>query len=94
MGRESPEEDGLPTSSLLLNEVPGYVNHDNSTSSSDPSVTPLVVFSTLVALCGSFVSGCASGYSSPAESGIMEDLGLSTAAVSLTKHTCCMATML
>ncbi|KAF8038977.1 hypothetical protein BT93_B1504 [Corymbia citriodora subsp. variegata] len=83
MGRESPEEDGLPTSSPLLNEVPGYVNHDNSTSSSDPSVTPLVVFSTLVALCGSFVSGCASGYSSPAESGIMEDLGLSTAAYSL-----------
>ncbi|KAL3750200.1 hypothetical protein ACJRO7_011221 [Eucalyptus globulus] len=84
MGRGSPEEDGLPTSSLLLlREVPGYGNHGNSVPSSDPSVTPLVVFSTLVAVCGSFVTGCASGYSSPAESGIMEDLGLSTAEYSL-----------
>ncbi|KAI6684812.1 hypothetical protein NL676_030725 [Syzygium grande] len=83
MGRERPEEDGLPTSSLLLKEVPGYGNRGNSLSSSDPSVTPLVVFSTVVAVCGSFVTGCASGYSSPAESGIMEDLGLSTAAYSL-----------
>ncbi|XP_010043132.2 sugar transporter ERD6-like 5 isoform X2 [Eucalyptus grandis] len=83
MGRESPEEDGLPTASLLLEDVSGDGNRGNPTSSSDPSVTPLVVLSTLVALCGSFVSGCASGYSSPAESGIMEDLGLSTAAYSL-----------
>ncbi|XP_048136936.1 LOW QUALITY PROTEIN: sugar transporter ERD6-like 5 [Rhodamnia argentea] len=59
-------------------------SHGSSvTSSSDPAVTPLVVFSTLVAVSGSFVTGCASGYSSPAESGIMEDLGLSTAAYSL-----------
>ncbi|XP_056166115.1 sugar transporter ERD6-like 5 isoform X2 [Syzygium oleosum] len=83
MGRERPEEDGLPTGSLLLKDVSGDGNHSNSTSSSDPSVTPLVVFSTLVAVCGSFVTGCASGYSSPAELGIMEDLGLSTAAYSL-----------
>ncbi|KAK3433791.1 sugar transporter ERD6-like 5 isoform X1 [Eucalyptus grandis] len=77
MERESQEEDGLSTSSLLLG------NYGESMTSSDPSVTPLLVFSTLVALCGSFVSGCTSGYSSPAESGIMEDLGLSTAAYSL-----------
>ncbi|XP_030549949.1 sugar transporter ERD6-like 5 [Rhodamnia argentea] len=71
------EEDGLPTRSLLLGDSA------NSNSSSDPKVTPLVVFSTLVAVCGSFATGCASGYSSPAESGIMEDLGISTAAYSL-----------
>ncbi|XP_048141769.1 sugar transporter ERD6-like 5 isoform X2 [Rhodamnia argentea] len=73
MERESPEgEDGSPTSSLLLGK-----------SSSESSVRPLVVLSTLVAVSGSFATGCASGYSSPAESGIMEDLGLSTAAYSL-----------
>ncbi|KAF8020129.1 hypothetical protein BT93_G0739 [Corymbia citriodora subsp. variegata] len=78
MERESPEEDGLPmTSSLLLGRS------SDSKPSGDPPVTPLVVFSTLVAVCGSFATGCASGYSSPAESGIMEDLGLSTAAYSL-----------
>ncbi|KAK3441698.1 hypothetical protein EUGRSUZ_B02018 [Eucalyptus grandis] len=52
-------------------------------SSSDPAVTPLVILSTLVAVSGSFTAGCAIGYSSPAESGIMEDLGLSTAVYSL-----------
>ncbi|XP_056166121.1 sugar transporter ERD6-like 5 [Syzygium oleosum] len=83
MGREIAEEDGLPTGSLLLKDVSGDGNPGSSTSSSDPSVTPLVVFSTLVAVCGSFVTGCAYGYSSPSESGIMEDLGLSTAAYSL-----------
>ncbi|KAI6703036.1 hypothetical protein NL676_012172 [Syzygium grande] len=84
MERESPEEDGMPTSSLLVG------NSGDSMSSSDPSVTPLVVFSTLVAVCGSFATGCAwhislvrSVYSSPAESGIMEDLLPSTAAYSL-----------
>uniref|UniRef100_A0A2N9IAU3 Major facilitator superfamily (MFS) profile domain-containing protein n=1 Tax=Fagus sylvatica TaxID=28930 RepID=A0A2N9IAU3_FAGSY len=34
----------------------------------------------MVALCGSLTIGCSSGFSSPAESGIMEDLGLSVAA--------------
>ncbi|KAL3742502.1 hypothetical protein ACJRO7_017900 [Eucalyptus globulus] len=77
MERESPEEDGLLTSSPLLG------NSGNPKPSSDPPVTPLVVFGTLVAVCGSFATGCASGYSSPAESGIMEDLGLSTTAYSL-----------
>ncbi|RVW53396.1 Sugar transporter ERD6-like 5 [Vitis vinifera] len=39
----------------------------------------VAVFSTAVAVCGAFTSGCAVGYSSPAESGIMDDLGLSVA---------------
>ncbi|KAK2640571.1 hypothetical protein Ddye_028366 [Dipteronia dyeriana] len=45
----------------------------------DSSVTSVVIFSTSVAICGSFCTGCGSGYSSPAEAGIMEDLGLTVA---------------
>ncbi|XP_065618515.1 sugar transporter ERD6-like 5 [Quercus suber] len=37
----------------------------------------------MVALCGSLTIRCSSGFSSPAESGIMEDLGLSVAAYSV-----------
>ncbi|XP_031261560.1 sugar transporter ESL1-like isoform X1 [Pistacia vera] len=50
---------------------------------SSSSVTAMLVFSTLVAVCGFFCYGFAVGYSSPAESGIMEDLGLSVAAYSV-----------
>ncbi|XP_030460636.1 sugar transporter ERD6-like 5 isoform X1 [Syzygium oleosum] len=82
--RERLGEDGLPTSPLLPKEVSAHGSHGSSImSSTDLAVTPLVVFSTLVVVSGSFVTGCATGYSSPAESGIMEDLGLSTAAYSL-----------
>ncbi|KAK3441702.1 hypothetical protein EUGRSUZ_B02020 [Eucalyptus grandis] len=83
MVRDSLEEDGLSTGSLLLKEVSNCGSHGDSISSSDSSVTVLLGFSTLVAVCGSFVTGCAVGYSSPAMSGIMEDLGLSVAAYSL-----------
>ncbi|XP_048136667.1 sugar transporter ERD6-like 5 [Rhodamnia argentea] len=82
--RERLAEDGFPTSPLLPEEVSAHGSHGSSiTSSSDAAVTPFVVFSTLVAVSSSFVMGCATGYSSPAESGIMEDLGLSKAAYSL-----------
>ncbi|KAJ0013501.1 hypothetical protein Pint_19944 [Pistacia integerrima] len=47
------------------------------------SVTAVLVFSTLVAVCIFFCYGFALGYSSPAESGIMEDLGLTVAAYSV-----------
>ncbi|KAL2511795.1 Sugar transporter ERD6-like 5 [Abeliophyllum distichum] len=43
------------------------------------SATTVVVFSTLVAVLGSYVFGCAIGFSSPAQSGILDDLGLSLA---------------
>ncbi|KAJ4839538.1 hypothetical protein Tsubulata_028704 [Turnera subulata] len=78
-------EAGLPTKPLLVKS-----NSDVSSSSttdvaisSDSSVTACVVFSTLIAVCGSFCYGCAMGYSSPAESGIMKDLGLSAAEYSV-----------
>ncbi|KAJ6876887.1 sugar transporter ERD6-like 5 [Populus alba x Populus x berolinensis] len=47
------------------------------------SATTMVVLSTLVAVSGSYVFGSAIGYSSPTQSGIMEDLGLSVAEFSL-----------
>ncbi|KAF3944872.1 hypothetical protein CMV_028699 [Castanea mollissima] len=50
---------------------------------SDSKATPTVVLSSMVALCASLTMGCSSGFSSPAESGIMEDLGLSVAAYSV-----------
>ncbi|GLT38345.1 hypothetical protein SLA2020_126010 [Shorea laevis] len=76
------EEDGLLPRYTLLAPNPRVISEDNLIES-DSSVTPVVVFSTLVAICGSFGSGCSSGFSSPAESGIMEELGLSTAAYSV-----------
>ncbi|XP_059652530.1 sugar transporter ERD6-like 5 [Cornus florida] len=47
------------------------------------ATTPVVLLSIFVAASGSFTFGCAVGYSSPAESGIMNDLGLSTAEYSV-----------
>ncbi|KAK6915529.1 Major facilitator, sugar transporter-like [Dillenia turbinata] len=52
-------------------------------SSLSGSATFVVIFSTFVAVCGSFVFGCAVGYSSPTESGIMNDLDLSSAEYSV-----------
>ncbi|KAF2307144.1 hypothetical protein GH714_025100 [Hevea brasiliensis] len=84
-------EEGLPTTTkpLLLDAKASSSNHeiDNSfntdTEATDSSITPVLVLSTFVAVCGSFCYGCAVGYSSPAESGIMQDLGLSVAAYSV-----------
>ncbi|WRX24253.1 Major facilitator [Theobroma cacao] len=47
------------------------------------SVTTILALSTFVAACVSFGFGCAIGYSSPTQSSIMEDLGLSMADFSL-----------
>ncbi|KAF5453951.1 hypothetical protein F2P56_023658 [Juglans regia] len=43
---------------------------------SSSTITVVVVLSTLIAACGSYAFGNAVGYSSPAESGIEDDLGL------------------
>ncbi|KAI4364576.1 hypothetical protein MLD38_020650 [Melastoma candidum] len=75
------EGDGLSRSPLLVGASDG--NQASKVTSSDSSITPLVVFSTLVAVSGSAVTGLSAGYSSPAESGIREDLGLTVAAYSL-----------
>ncbi|KAJ0770576.1 putative major facilitator, sugar transporter, major facilitator superfamily [Helianthus annuus] len=62
MGSRSEEEE-----TLLLTTTDGR----------PPAATPVLVFSTFVAVCGSFVYGSAVGFSSPAQTGMMDDLGLS-----------------
>lgn len=63
----------------LINRHGGGAGEDNGGS----SATAVVVLSTLVAVSGSYQFGSAVGYSSPAQSGIMDDLGLSLADYSL-----------
>ncbi|CAN0920692.1 Sugar transporter ERD6-like 17 [Linum grandiflorum] len=68
----------------LLGECSTETTTTNTGDGGLPSpVTPAVIFSTLVAVCGSFTYGCAMSYSSPAQAGITEDLGLSIAAYSM-----------
>ncbi|XP_071703153.1 sugar transporter ERD6-like 5 [Rutidosis leptorrhynchoides] len=50
---------------------------DRSNDSASVVATRVVVLSTLVAVSGSYVFGSAVGFSSPAQTGIMEDLNLS-----------------
>ncbi|KAK4851193.1 hypothetical protein QYF36_013117 [Acer negundo] len=82
-------EEGLLGESLIIDEAKPLCRNGSSSAtdmskrSSKSSTTAVIVLSTLVAVCGSFCYGCASGYSSPAESGIKEDLGLSVAAYSV-----------
>ncbi|KAA8545056.1 hypothetical protein F0562_019845 [Nyssa sinensis] len=86
-------EEGLVTWSLLAEQKPGVDSNvgqhggvgdgGSSSSPSSSASTAVVVLSTFVTCCGSFAYGCAYGYSSPAESGIMYDLGLSTAEYSV-----------
>ncbi|KAL4637242.1 hypothetical protein ACB092_03G064500 [Castanea dentata] len=53
-------------------------------SESSPTTTSFVVLiSTLVAVCGSYTFGNAVGYSSPSESGIEDDLGLTSVEYSI-----------
>ncbi|KAL9248080.1 hypothetical protein vseg_021442 [Gypsophila vaccaria] len=47
------------------------------------NVTFVLMFSIFTAVCSSFAGGCAMGYSSPVQSSIVADLGLSTAEFSL-----------
>ncbi|XP_058224098.1 sugar transporter ERD6-like 5 isoform X2 [Rhododendron vialii] len=70
-------EDGETSIPLLLSENP------SESSDSSSHATAVVVLSTLVAVFGSYVFGSAVGYSSPAQSGIMDDLGLSVAEYSV-----------
>ncbi|KAK1439416.1 hypothetical protein QVD17_05234 [Tagetes erecta] len=64
MGSRRDEEDA--SAALLV----------SSTESTSPA-TLVLVFATLVAVSGSYVFGSAVGFSSPAQTGIMDDLGLS-----------------
>lgn len=74
------------TRSLLLEDGNPTVNDNgdcNEERSHDSSITPILVLSTFIAVCGSFCYGFAVGYSSAAESGIRKDLGLSVSEYSV-----------
>ncbi|KAG5549296.1 hypothetical protein RHGRI_014600 [Rhododendron griersonianum] len=72
------------TRPLLVERMPDIVQPAASEySSSTTSTTAVLLLATFVTFTGSFDSGCASGYSSAAESGIREDLGLTTAQYSV-----------
>ncbi|CAL5400625.1 unnamed protein product [Camellia sinensis] len=81
--REIMEEEGTTTTrSLLLGEEMAEISGSGDFGGSSSSTTAVLVLGTFVAVSGLFAYGCAGGYSSPAESGIMEDLGLSSTEVS------------
>lgn len=87
MERESIEEGQISTP--LLEKRKGQSNRaadeggGRGSCSASSSATAAVLFSTLVAVLGSYVFGSAVGYSSPAQSGIMNDMGLSLAEYSV-----------
>ncbi|KAJ9180190.1 hypothetical protein P3X46_008466 [Hevea brasiliensis] len=87
MGREGIEE-GEISSSLLVKDRSQIRGRDDACVSGEvqsggSSATTVLVISTLVAVSGSYVFGSAVGYSSPTQSGIMDDLGLSLAEYSV-----------
>ncbi|KAK2976812.1 hypothetical protein RJ640_002211 [Escallonia rubra] len=85
MERESIEHGQSSSSPLLVNPdgATGSSAAERQASSSSSPATPVLVLSTLVAVSGSYVFGSAVGFSSPAQSGIMDDLGLSLAEYSV-----------
>ncbi|KAL4378285.1 hypothetical protein GQ457_02G035460 [Hibiscus cannabinus] len=69
--------------SLVYNEENGGVGVGDEGSVAVSSVTAILALSTFVSACIAFGIGCSMGYSSPTQSSIMEDLGLSVAEFSL-----------
>ncbi|MBA0618961.1 hypothetical protein Godav_028220 [Gossypium davidsonii] len=64
---------------LVYNEENSGVGVGDGGSVAVSDVTTILGLSIFVAACFAFGSGCALGYSSPTQSSIMEDLGLSVA---------------
>ncbi|KAJ4915064.1 Sugar transporter ERD6-like 3 [Raphanus sativus] len=61
----------------------GLLLNKNRNDINECRITVAVLFSTFAAVCGSFCFGCALGYSSMAQTGIINDLGLSVAQYSM-----------
>ncbi|XP_062144022.1 sugar transporter ERD6-like 5 isoform X2 [Alnus glutinosa] len=83
-------EEGATTRTLLLepklensDDHGGVVVLTTSDHESSSTISFILVLSTLVATCGSYTFGNGVGYSSPAESGIEDELGLTTAEYSI-----------
>ncbi|GAB2277521.1 hypothetical protein Dimus_012230 [Dionaea muscipula] len=79
------EEGSIPARNPLLAKVESDddAGGRRRRSPSDSGVTLVLLFSIFTAVCGSFVVGCAIGFTSPVESALIADLGLSTAQFSL-----------
>ncbi|KAL0005796.1 hypothetical protein SO802_013357 [Lithocarpus litseifolius] len=83
-------EDGELAKSLLVTQQPGNIrisngfgSNDIGSSASASGVTPVLLLSAFVTACSAFAGGFVAGYSAPAESGIIADLGLSVAEYSV-----------
>ncbi|EOA37315.1 hypothetical protein CARUB_v10010993mg [Capsella rubella] len=61
----------------------GLLLRKNQNDINECRITAVVLFSTFVSVCGSFCFGCAAGFSSVAQAGIVNDLGLSVAQYSV-----------
>ncbi|KAF2287945.1 hypothetical protein GH714_003405 [Hevea brasiliensis] len=72
--------EGAVTRLVVENSCPG--NNDEHTEPFSP-ITSILVFSTSAAACGSNVFGIAVGHSSPAETGIVDELGVTTSEYSI-----------
>ncbi|KAM1095577.1 hypothetical protein EV2_010748 [Malus domestica] len=82
--RKTMEEGLLTVSENLVHEEGAGNDYSDATPDvGSLPVTAVVVLSTLVALCGSLSFGCALGYSSAAESGIIEELDITLAEYSV-----------
>ncbi|KAK4596087.1 hypothetical protein RGQ29_014240 [Quercus rubra] len=83
-------EDEELAKSLLVTQQPGNIRISNGFGSNDTGanasasgVTPVLLLSAFVTACSAFAGGFVAGYSAPAESGIIADLGLSVAEYSV-----------
>ncbi|KAL8143118.1 hypothetical protein V2J09_016150 [Rumex salicifolius] len=87
LGAYAMEEIGEKSSSLrepLTGRKPEFIHGDNEAGKTRRTSQPWMVYlATLVAVCGSYEFGACAGYSSPTQSAITEDLGLTTAEYSL-----------
>ncbi|XP_050223707.1 sugar transporter ERD6-like 5 [Mercurialis annua] len=81
MDRESSGEAEIASPFLVKERT--QLHGGDSGGGGGGSATMMVVISTLVAVSGSYVFGSAIGYSSPTQSGIMQDLDLSVAEYSV-----------
>ncbi|CAN8294901.1 unnamed protein product [Cochlearia groenlandica] len=61
----------------------GLLLKKNKNDINECRITAVVLFSTFVSVCGSFCFGCATGYSSVAQAGIVTELNLSVAQYSM-----------
>ncbi|KAF2544951.1 hypothetical protein F2Q70_00019623 [Brassica cretica] len=85
-GQNIPEGEKLIKMTMSENQrnlEAGLLLNKNRNDINECRITVAVLFSTFVAVCGSFCFGCAAGYSSMAQTGIINDLGLSVAQYSM-----------